>query len=94
MGMKVLKVEQSTQHIALIEKGDRLVHLTGAQVAVVIDEEGEMPGKVKIMVHMPEVDEDEEYVPFTVSLAAAVHEFLGDPDWVMAAQKRIEERAK
>lgn len=93
--MKALKVEPNVHHVLLLEDGDRFIHLTGDQVAVVLGEdEGKENtlGEVKVSVHFPDIDKEKDLVPFTVSMAAAVKEFLNDPEWVAKAHKRIEER--
>lgn len=93
--MKALKVQPNVHHVLLLEEGDRFVHLTGEQVAIVLGEDSDTKdtlGALKVSVHFPDIDKENDLVPFTVSMAAAVREFLDDPEWVAKAHKRIENK--
>jgi len=87
--MKVIKVTAETQHVALLEKGDRFLQLDGMQAAVVID--SDESGDIKVTVSYPNMDPDKP-VPLNVVLTACVKEFLHDSDLVAKIQERLHEK--
>lgn len=90
--MKVLKLPENAEYTILLEKGDRFVQLNEGETAIVLclDED---TNDVKVTVHMPKLGEDEE-IPLTVSLAAAVKEFLHSPELITETQKKLQKRAE
>lgn len=89
--MKAVKLDDKAQHVLILEEDDRLVHLLGNEVAIILDQkEG---GDIAVNVHFPKLKEDEE-VPLNAMLAACVKEFLHDPSLVQQMQDRIKEANK
>lgn len=86
--MKAIKIDTEASHIVVLEKGDRFVQLVDTQAAVVLANDPEKEGAIKISLHFPEMEQGQD-VPFPVLLAACVKEFLDDPEWVLAAQERV-----
>ena len=91
--MKGLELSGKEKHILVVEEGDRLIHLTNEQVAIVLSdkvEEGEEP-KLQFSIHFPDVD-PEDPATSTMLVAASIREFLADEEWVNEANRRIAER--
>ena len=94
--MKVLKLEEDSNHVIVVEKGDRLFSLDTLQSAIVLgpaqDTEVGEEDQIHATTIYPENLDSFENLPFSVTLTACVREFLEDPEWVMAARQRISEK--
>ena len=85
--MKALEIPSDTQHLVLLEKGDRFLALEKEETAVVIG--GSKTDKdINVAVHFPKLEEGDE-VPLSVMMSACVREFLHDPELVKLVQQRI-----
>lgn len=92
--MKALTLDENTEAVVIVEKGDRFISLSEDQSAIILEEADDGSGNAKITSVFPLGIEDSEEIPFSVSLAACIRVFLDDPDWVQEAHRRIEETTK
>lgn len=90
--MKGIKIEPNAKHVIIVEEGDRLFSLVGNQSAVILGADKDDSEDIKVTSIFPEDLEEKEIIPFSVTLAACVREFLEDSEWVMAARQRIAEK--
>ena len=96
--MKGLELSGNEKHVLIVEEGDRLIHLSGEQVAIVLTDqeveegaEGQEGPKLQFSIHFPDVDPADPATS-TMLVAASIREFLADEEWVNEANRRIAER--